>query len=535
MEDFEVALAAITSIILFIFGLEHFSKELQKISGESFRRFLARTTKVPVLGVLLGAIITSIIQSSSATSVIAISLVNAGILSFKNSIGIILGANVGTTVTAQLIAFKLTNFAPYLIILGFLLSLIKSKFSIFGKSLFYFGFVFFTLNLISSTLQPLQNDPRIVTYLTAPHGPLFGIIVGFVITAIIQSSSVTTGLAVVFTAQGFMSIENAIPILMGANLGTTVTALISIFNMDRAAKKTAFAHFLFNFGGVLLFLPFIYFDRKIFVFSDDPAIALANFHLFFNVSTCILFLIIVSPLAKLIEKIMGEGKMDFARLDLSFTKQELSMDEQEQKLLENEKMLFDFIQENYNLMTLSLETNYKTVFETAKKRVEYVEYIRKELVGYLSDLIGNESSDTQLKKYINLMNRFEYLYQLHDSTLDLVDLKEMMDHNYIEIRSDLLMYLRELTSHFVTFFEETQNAMEGSISKDEYSQRRKSMQDEIDLFHQNLLKIMTQNDRKDTGAIFHLVSYSQRLKDKLVSYQKMVHNYKSLSEANNGV
>jgi phosphate:Na+ symporter len=142
MPDFQIALAAVTAIILFIFGLEHFSRELQKISGERFRHFLGRVTSYPIIGLFIGAIITSIIQSSSATSVIAIGLVNAGVISFKNSLGIIFGANIGTTVTAQLIAFKLTNFAPYFIVLGFVLSLFKTKFSFIGKSLFYFGFVF---------------------------------------------------------------------------------------------------------------------------------------------------------------------------------------------------------------------------------------------------------------------------------------------------------------------------------------------------------------------------------------------------------
>ena len=130
MKDFQIILAAITSIILFIFGLENFSKEVQKITGEKFRNFLANATRFPFVGVIIGAVVTAIIQSSSATSVIAISLVNAGILSFKNSIGIIFGANVGTTITAQLVAFKLTAFAPAFIILGFILSFIRSKYYI---------------------------------------------------------------------------------------------------------------------------------------------------------------------------------------------------------------------------------------------------------------------------------------------------------------------------------------------------------------------------------------------------------------------
>ncbi|MFG1481588.1 Na/Pi symporter, partial [Halobacteriovorax sp. HFRX-1_3] len=152
MKDFQIILAATSSVILFVFGLENFSKEVQNITGEKFRKFLGSATMYPVVGLLIGAIITAFIQSSSATSVIAISLVNAGVMSFKNSVGIIFGANVGTTVTAQLVAFKLTAFAPVFIIVGFLLSFTRSRYAIFGKTLFYFGFVFFSLNLISSAL-----------------------------------------------------------------------------------------------------------------------------------------------------------------------------------------------------------------------------------------------------------------------------------------------------------------------------------------------------------------------------------------------
>ena len=162
MENVQVFLAGLTAIILFIFGLENFSREIEQISGERFRKFLARATSIPMLGLLLGALVTAIIQSSSATSVIAVSLVNAGVLSFKNSVGIIFGANVGTTVTAQLVAFKLTAFAPAADHRRLRAVLVRSRFAIFGKSIFYIGFVFFSLNLISASLQPLQQAPGLV-------------------------------------------------------------------------------------------------------------------------------------------------------------------------------------------------------------------------------------------------------------------------------------------------------------------------------------------------------------------------------------
>ena len=248
MKDFHILLMATVGIVLFIFGLENFSKEIQKIAGGNFRKFLSWATRLPLASFGIGALVTALIQSSSATSVIAISLVNAGVLSFKNSVCIIFGSNVGTTITAQLIAFKLTSFAPGFIILGFLLTLVRSKYSVFGKALFYFGFVFFSLNLISSTLAPLQHDPRLVSFLTHSHNPLLGIGIGFLATAIVQSSSVVTGLAVVFTQQQLMGLDVAIPILLGANIGTTVKSLIAVVNMDISAKKNGTGPCFFQCG-----------------------------------------------------------------------------------------------------------------------------------------------------------------------------------------------------------------------------------------------------------------------------------------------
>ena len=352
-------MAGLTAIILFVFGLDNFSKEIQRISGDRFRKFLSDVTKVPIIGVLLGAVVTAIIQSSSATSIIAISLVNAGVLSFKNSLGIIFGANIGTTITAQLIAFKLTAFAPIFIILGFGLSLIKSRYAIFGKAIFYFGFVFFSLNLISSSLAPLQQNPYLVDLLTQPQNPLIAILFGCLFTAVVQSSSVTTGLAIIFTQQGILSLENAVPLIMGANIGTTATALIAVFSMDIAAKKAAMSHFLFNFGGVVLFTPLLFiFGNELNAVKMDSAIALANIHMIFNITTSVIFIIFITPFSRLIDGILGEGKMDFDRLTMPSPDKNEHFADTITDLKKGLSDMLAFLQENYNLVTLSIETNY---------------------------------------------------------------------------------------------------------------------------------------------------------------------------------
>lgn len=528
MKDFQIIVAVVTSIILFVFGLENFSKEIQRITGEKFRKFLAKATNVPGIGLIIGALVTAFIQSSSATSVIAISLVNAGVLSFKNSIGIIFGANVGTTVTAQLVAFKLTAFAPAFIILGFFLSFIRSKYSIFAKSLFYFGFVFFTLNLISSTLSPLQNDERLVGFLTQPQNAFIGVFIGIMITAIVQSSSVTTGLAIIFTQQGLISLDNAIPILMGANIGTTVTALISIISMDIAAKKTAFAHFLFNLGGVVLFLPVVMiWGKRIPLLSDDPAIALANFHLAFNIISSLAFLLFLKPFAAFIDRVMGEGKMDFERIDLSFLGEDESFEEINLHLTNKLEKVYDFIQESYNLVTLSIETNYKGVYDAAKKRIEYFEYFKSELLSFFSRFIGRCNDEKEVESLVKIMTKYEYLFQIHDSVKDITSIKDNLEENYLELKSDLLLIVREVSSDTLSIFE--------AISKDDFqSKERKELNKKISDFQRELVKhnnsilrIMSLPDRKDAGSVLHLITYSQRLKDKLVHYRALIDGKKT--------
>lgn len=522
MKDFEIILAAVTSIILFVFGLDNFSKEVQRITGERFRKFLGRATKFSGIGLLIGAIVTAFIQSSSATSVIAISLVNAGVLSFKNSVSIIFGSNIGTTITAQLVAFKLTAFAPIFIILGFFLSLTRSRYSVFAKSLFYFGFVFFSLNLISMTLSPLQNDSRLIEFLTLPQNALLGVLVGALITAVVQSSSVTTGLAIIFTQQGLMGLENAIPILMGSNIGTTVTALMSVINMDIAAKKTALAHFLFNLGGVLIFLPLvIYWGSDFPLFSKDPAIALANFHLAFNLISSLAFMAILRPFTALIDKIMGEGKMDFQRIDLHFFNSKENFSHIENMLELNLNYAYSFIQETYNVVTLSIETNYKGVYETAKKRIEYFDFFRSELLAFFSSFIGSCNNEREVSSLVSVMSKYEYLFQIHDSVRDITNIKETLDENYIELKSDILLIVREISSETLSLFEKISTQDLDIKEKRELKKKLLDFQLDLEKNNKNILKFMAMPERKDAGAILHLITYSQRLKDKLVHYQSL--------------
>jgi len=521
MENIHILTAALTAVILFIFGLENFSKEVERITGERFRRSLGRATRIPVVGVLIGALVTAVIQSSSATSVIAIGLVNAGVISFRNSVGIIMGSNIGTTVTSQLVAFKLTAFAPIIIIFGFALSLIRARHAVFGKAIFFFGFVFFSLNLISSSLAPLQQNETLVQLLTQPQNPLLALFFGFAFTAAVQSSSVTTGLAIIFTQQGILGLENAIPLIMGANIGTTTTALVAMFNMDAAAKKTALSHFMFNVGGVLIFFPiYLLLRDRISELDTSPAIALANIHLVFNVATSLLFVMFISPFTRLIDRMIGEGNMDFNRLALPVFREGTDINQLRQELSEQRQALFGFLQENYNLVTLSIESNYRGVNEAAGKRIDYINFLKKEYMAYFSNSVVQINDNENSKELIQLINHFDYLFQIHDSIEDLYHTKKVMEEQWIELQSDILLIIRRLSSETLQVFDSVIHRQSKEDSS-ELSASAKSMQKYLNESQRRLLEIMADPLRKDAGALSNFVTYSQRLKDKLINYARI--------------
>lgn len=521
MENLHIFMAGLTATILFIFGLESFSKEIERLSGEHFRKSLANVTKFPIVGVGIGALVTMVIQSSSATSVITISLVNAGVLSFKNSVGIIFGSNVGTTITAQLVAFKLTSFAPFLIIIGFFLSILRSKYSIFGKTVFYFGFVFFSLNLISASLEPLQANEALIKILTSPQNPVYAIAFGCIFTALVQSSSVTTGLAIVFTQQGLVSLENAVPLIMGANIGTTATAFIAVFNMDIAAKKAALSHFLFNIGGVILFFPLLLiFGHRLGAIEMAPAIALANIHLVFNLATSLIFTLFITPFTRLVDFLLGEGKMDFQRLELPVFAEEDNFDQVRAKLESGSSGLFVFLQENYSTVTLSVETNYQGVFDTAQKRIDYMNFVKNEYMHYFAKVVSSIKAENDSKQLIELINQFDYLFQIHDSITDLFASKRVMKEQYIELKTDVLLIVRELSSQTLGFFDDIQMTLGGEFAVD-LKKTAKALQHNIDSANRDLLTLLVDPSRVDAGALTNFITYSQRLKDKLTTFASL--------------
>jgi Na/Pi-cotransporter len=220
VSNLRILFAAISAIVLFLYGLEAFSREIQAVGRGTLRRSLGRLTDSRWRGVVLGIVATAIIQSSSAITSLTVALVDAGVITLRSSLGVLLGANIGTTSTAWLVSLKLTGIGPFFIVLGTVLSAIPIRLKMLGKAAFYFGFIFFSLDLVSLTLKPLAQSPLFAEILSRSSTPLTGVLAGMVLTAIVQSSSITTGLCILLVQQTILPATAAIFIVIGANIGT---------------------------------------------------------------------------------------------------------------------------------------------------------------------------------------------------------------------------------------------------------------------------------------------------------------------------
>src|SRR6056297_1239866 len=256
-----MAIGLLGGLGLFIYGMKQMSEGLQKTAGKRLRHFLAAMTSKPIMGVGVGTIITAIIQSSSATTVMVVGFVNAGLMTLFQSVGVIMGANIGTTVTAQLIAFKLGDYAFHAIAIGaftYLFSKSK-KFQYIGQVLLGFGLLFLGLETMGDTMAPLENSVVFVNWMESfAQYPILGVITGIAVTVAVQSSSASFGILLGLVTAGAIHYEAAIPILLGSNIGTTVTAILSAIGANLTAKRAAAAHFLFNVLGASIMIGFLY-------------------------------------------------------------------------------------------------------------------------------------------------------------------------------------------------------------------------------------------------------------------------------------
>lgn len=290
---------------LFLYGMEMMSNGMKIAAGNKMRSLLEKLTSNRFLAVGVGAFVTMVIQSSSATTVMLVSFVNSGLLTFVQGLGVILGSNIGSTITAQIVAFKVTDYALALVAVGALMALFSKKDSSknIGFVILGFGLLFYGMKVMSDTMAPLRENAMFNDILISLENPFMGILAGAAFTALIQSSSATTGIVITLASGGSISLEAGIPLILGANVGTCVTALLAGLNASREAKRVAIAHVTFNLLGVGLFCFWIpTFAEFISQTSGNIPRQIANAHTIFNILATVVFIPFTPLVAKLIIK-----------------------------------------------------------------------------------------------------------------------------------------------------------------------------------------------------------------------------------------
>ena len=322
LDPFAILLGLAGGLALFLFGMEQMTDALKLVAGGGMKRLLARLTTNRFKAAFAGAFVTAVIQSSSVTTVLVVGFISAGLLSLSQSVGVIMGANVGTTVTAQIIAFKVTQYALVLVAVGFAMLFAgkRERIKHYGAIVMGLGLIFFGMELMSDATRPLRDYEPFIDLMRRMEGPAVGILLSAAFTAIVQSSSATTGVVIVLATQGFITLEAGIALVFGANIGTCVTALLAALGKPREAVRAAVVHVVFNVLGVLLWLGFIGPLAELVRTISPSAGALtgaarraaetprqiANAHTLFNVANTLLFLGFTGPFAWLVKKLVPD-------------------------------------------------------------------------------------------------------------------------------------------------------------------------------------------------------------------------------------
>ena len=405
-------LGLLGGLALFLYGMQMMSNGLEAAAGNRMKKILEKLTSNRILGVLVGAGITAVIQSSSATTVMVVGFVNSGLMTLKQAVWIIMGANIGTTITGQLIALDVGVIAPLFAFLGVAMIVFskKDKLHHYGLIIAGLGILFIGMDIMSSSMLPLRESQGFVNIMTKFSNPVLGILAGAIFTAIIQSSSASVGILQALALSGLIPLSSAVFVLFGQNIGTCVTAVLASIGTSRSARRTTIIHLLFNIIGTAIFTtlclitPVVSFVETL--TPVNPASQIANMHTIFNIVTTLILIPFGGQLAKLAVKILPEikaeetdephlkfinvndhttdGNIGNSAIAISNIGKELSR-------------MADMVRQNVDLSFLTALKADEESVKTIEKNEEYIDYLNKEISKYISNTIVNETNPEDVK------------------------------------------------------------------------------------------------------------------------------------------
>jgi len=438
----QMAMQLFGGLALFLYGIDKMTEALKAVAGDGMRTVLARLTSNRFMGAITGALVTAIIQSSSVTTVLVVGFTTAGLMSFAQSIGVIMGANIGTTITAQIVAFKVTKAALLMIAVGFAFLFFSKRDTLrhYGGILMGLGLVFFGMTVMSDAMQPLRSYQPFLDLMITMENPFVGILVAMSFTALIQSSSATTAIVIVMAGQGFITLPAGIALAFGANVGTCVTAMLAAIGKPREALRAAVTHVLFNIAGVLLWLAFI--DQLAgFVTELSPQHPelggterlaaeaprqIANAHTIFNVANTFIFIGFTTLIARLVEWLVPDRPLS----DDALIRPKYLDDD----LLSTPSIALDLVRREIGrmgnrvqqmlakIMPAILNGN-EAMLAEIQRADELVDTLHAEIVVYLGKVSGMELRNKQTKE----------LMQLMDAANDLENIGDVIEMNLVEL------------------------------------------------------------------------------------------------------
>ncbi|MCG8473789.1 MAG: Na/Pi cotransporter family protein [Desulfobacterales bacterium] len=450
-------------LAFFLFGMELMSTGMQKAAGDRLRSILSSLTKNKYRGMLLGVVVTMLVQSGSATSVMLVGFVQAGLMQFGQTIGILIGSGIGMTITAQLIAFKVTDYALLMIALGFLIRLLSKNDSVkaLGDVLLGFGVLFYGLKLMGDSMRPLRSSHEVISLLSSLENRFLGLLIGVALTAVVQSSTAFIGILIALGLEGLISLEASIPMILGANIGTCVTAGFASIGANRDAKRVALANVVIRIFGVALFISWVpEFTQGVLWLGDrfgsGIARQIANAHSIFNIVVGVIFLPFTDLFARFVLRMMPDVECPYPRYTTTFL--------DESKIL-SPALAIDLARAEISHMASTLEGLLKavavpfvtsrpkrdkthpelTLMEGVDLREEEIDYLEGKIIDYLLKIARSGASEQQIRvvyAMVSIVKDMESIGDIvHRNVLPLIVKKRKLSHDFSdEGREELTIY-----------------------------------------------------------------------------------------------
>jgi len=465
-------------LALFLFGMRQMTESLKTVAGGGMKDVLAMLTRNRFTAALAGALVTAVIQSSSVTTVLIVGFISAGLMNLSQAVGVILGANVGTTITAQIIAFQVYKYGLLMIAVGFFTEILarRERLRQWGIAVMGLGLIFFGMELMSIATGPLRSWPPFIAVMQEMRNPLLAVAVGAMFTAIVQSSSATTGIVIVLASQALISLETGIGLILGANVGTCVTAFISAVGRPREALQAAWAHVIFNVLGALLWVFFIpYLAEAVRAISPvsselagieqlaaDTPRQVANAHTIFNVANLLLFIWFTRPLARLVERIVPERPVPPGLkpkyLDELFLEQPaLALDQARRELVRLGEHVATMIR-GLQKTTLSGSEKELDALERADEQVDALYEAIVRFLGRLSQKNLVADQPQQMHDYIGICNYLENIGDVIEK--DLVATARKRLRKRVAFSPETENVLRSLHDQVCTAFDDAMRAID---------------------------------------------------------------------------